>query len=227
MASIRTLLVDDHVLFRKGLASLLVSKGIEIVGEASNGVEALERAKELMPDLVLMDIRMPVVDGICATRMIKQELPFVKVVILTVSDDDNDLFEAIKAGAHGYLLKNMEPDELVTLLEGAFRGEAPITRATATKILAEFALQAQRDPVPTALRTTLTARETEVLQLVANGTCNREIANALCISENTVKNHLRNILEKLHLDNRVQAVAFALRQGLIQDPARDGSAQAS
>ncbi|MHB1132375.1 MAG: response regulator [Chloroflexota bacterium] len=223
MGPIRTLLVDDHVLFRKGLSCLLASRGIEVVGEASNGAEALAQARDLMPDLILMDIRMPVSDGLAATRAIKQEMPYVRIVMLTVSDDDSDLFQAIKAGAQGYLLKNMEPNELFSMIEGTFRGEAPISRSMATRILAEFASQAQRQQGPVPIRSALTTRETEVLQLVANGAANRDIAGQLCISENTVKNHLRNILEKLHLDNRVQAVAFALRQGLIQDPHRPSS----
>ena len=214
--------MDDHVLFRRGLACLLSSRGIDVVGEAGNGAEALEKARESMPDLIMMDIRMPVMDGLTATRAIKQEMPYVRIVMLTVSDDDADLFQAIKAGAQGYLLKNMEPEELFEMIDGAFRGEAPISRSLASKILAEFANQAQREPGPVPVRSALTTRETEVLQLVANGACNRDIAAALCISENTVKNHLRNILEKLHLDNRVQAVAFALRQGLIHDPSRVG-----
>ncbi|MHB1005249.1 MAG: response regulator [Chloroflexota bacterium] len=224
MAPIKILLVDDHVLFRKGLASLLASRGMEIAGEASNGMEGVERARQLAPDLILMDIRMPVVDGLGATRQIKRDLPEAKVIMLTVSDDDADLFEAIKAGANGYLLKNMDPNELFELLEGTVRGEAPISRVMASRILTEFANQTRRDACPPPMHTTLTPRETEVLQLVAEGTSNREIANTLCISENTVKNHLRNILEKLHLENRVQAVAYALRQGLIQDPAPTRSA---
>ena len=227
MAPIKIMLVDDHVLFRKGLASLLASRGMEVVGEASNGVEALEAARELRPDLILMDVRMPVLDGLGATRLIREELPGSRIVMLTVSDDDHDLFEAIKSGAQGYLLKNMEPDDLFEMLEGTFRGEAPISRSLASRILAEFANQAHRDPGPAPLHSTLTARETEVLQLVASGTSNRDIANSLCISENTVKNHLRNILEKLHLENRVQAVSYALRQGLIQDPAQVGSPSGS
>lgn len=222
MGPMKTLLVDDHVLFRRGLACLLSGRGIDVVSEASNGVEALEKAREYMPDLILMDIRMPTMDGLSATRAIKQEMPYVRIVMLTVSDDDADLFQAIKAGAQGYLLKNMEPEELFEMIEGAFRGEAPLSRSLASKILAEFANQAQREPGPIPVRSSLTARETEVLQLVANGAGNRDIAASLCISENTVKNHLRNILEKLHLDNRVQAVAYALRQGLIQDPTRIG-----
>jgi DNA-binding NarL/FixJ family response regulator len=224
MAPIRTLLVDDHVLFRKGLASLLTLRGLEIVGEACNGQEAFEMARELKPDLVLMDINMPMLDGIAATRLLRSEMPSLKIVILTVSDEDGDLFQAIKAGASGYLLKNMEPNELFDMLEGTFRGEAAITRALAAKILAEFSQQAQRQPVASAPRSALTARETQVLQYVAQGACNREIAGSLCISENTVKNHLRNILEKLHLPNRVQAVAYALREGLIHNPADPGKA---
>lgn len=224
MAPIRTLLVDDHVLFRKGLASLLAHHGIEIVGEAGDGAEAVRRARELAPDLILMDLKMPVCDGLAATRAITQERPESRIVVLTVSDDDADLFEALKAGAKGYLLKNMEPDDLVELLRGVFRSEAPLSRAMAAKLVAEFAEQSQPGRAVAAQRTTLTPRETEVLQRVANGASNREIAVALCISENTVKNHLRNILEKLHLDNRVQAVAYGLRQGLIKDPSRSPSA---
>jgi DNA-binding NarL/FixJ family response regulator len=196
---------------------------MEVVGEASNGMEALEKARTTSPDLILMDIRMPVVDGLGATRLIKKEMPEAKIVILTVSDDDHSLFDAIKAGAQGYLLKNMDPGELFDMLEGTLKGEAPISRSTASRILAEFASQANREVPQAAVHSELTPRETEVLQLVANGTSNRDIANALCISENTVKNHLRNILEKLHLENRVQAVAYALRQGLIHDPARTAS----
>lgn len=200
---------------------------MEIVGEAGTGREAVDKARELSPELVLMDINMPVMNGIAATRQIRQEVPSAKVVVLTVSDDDQDLFQAIKAGAHGYLLKNMEPTALFEMLEGTFRGEAPITRSLAARILAEFANQAQHQQRSAPPRNALTVRETQVLQLVAKGACNREIATELCISENTVKNHLRNILEKLHLENRVQAVAYALREGLIQNPAYSAPATGS
>lgn len=216
MEPIRVLLVDDHVLFRKGVASLLAqTKDLQVVGEAGNGEEALEKAKELMPDLVLMDIYMPDCDGLTATRWIKEALPYIKIVILTVSEEDQTLFEAIKSGAQGYLLKKIEPQELFEMLRGVSRGEAPISRATAAKILNEFARQAKRGPEQPLPEERLTQREQEVLELLTKGATNKEIAQALHISENTVKNHLKNILEKLHLENRVQAVAFALQKGLI------------
>lgn len=214
---LRILLVDDHALFRAGIASLLASrKGLEVVGQAVDGQEALEAARQLKPDLVLMDLHMPGVNGIEATRNIRSELPQVKVVMLTVSDRDQDLFEAIKNGAHGYLLKNLEPEELFDYLAGVSRGEAPLSRTMAAKILSEFASQASRtrEPSPSQPSGDLTAREREVLRLVASGATNKEIAAALTLTENTVKNHLRNILEKLHLENRVQAAAYALKMGL-------------
>lgn len=218
-APLRVLLVDDHALFRAGIASLLASRpGMEVVGEAQNGREAVDAARSLLPDIVLMDVHMPEVDGIQATRLISTELPQVKVVMLTVSDQDRDLFEAIKSGAHGYLLKNLEPEELFDYLAGISRGEAPISRAMASKILNEFASQAAR-PKPQEQSEPgedLTPREKEVLRLVAAGSTNREIAAALTLTENTVKNHLRNILEKLHLENRTQAAAYALKKGLTK-----------
>ena len=219
MEQMRVLLVDDHVLFRKGLANLLASRdGIEVVGEAGDGQEALEKARQLMPDLILMDIQMPVCDGLQATQLIKKELPYVKIVMLTVSDDDKSLFDAIKAGAQGYLLKNLEPEDLFAMLAGVARGEAAITRRMASKILNEFAeLSRRAEPVPVAApANNLSAREKEVLELVVKGATNKEIAATLCITENTVKNHLRNILEKLHLENRVQAAAFAVREGIVK-----------
>jgi DNA-binding NarL/FixJ family response regulator len=161
---------------------------------------------------------MPGWDGLKATRLIKEEMPYVKIVMLTVSDDDQDLFEAIKSGAQGYLLKNLEPEELFELLRGVYRGEAPVSRLTAARILDEFArLAPQESRVPIAGED-LSLREKEVLQLVAQGATNKEIASQLFIAENTVKNHLRNILAKLHLGNRVQAAAYALRQGLMGRP---------
>ncbi len=216
-APLKVLLVDDHALFRAGIASLLASRGtVEVVGEAQDGGEAVEAARRLKPDIVLMDVHMPKVDGIQATRMITAELPEVKVVMLTVSDQDKDLFEAVKSGAHGYLLKNLEPEELFDYLAGISRGEAPISRSMATKILNEFASQAGKARAPEATEPSevLTPREREVLKLVASGATNKEIATALTLTENTVKNHLRNILEKLHLENRTQAAAYALKKGL-------------
>jgi two-component system nitrate/nitrite response regulator NarL len=219
MEPIRVLLVDDHLLFRSGLASLIDPlEDMEVVGEAGDGREALERARELMPDLILMDIQMPGWDGLKATRLIKEEMPYVKIVMLTVSDDDKDLFEAIKSGAQGYLLKNLSSEELLEMLRGVYRGEAPISGLTAARILDEFARLAQKETWVPNSGESLTPREREVLQLVAQGATNKEIASQLFIAENTVKNHLRNILAKLHLQNRVQAAAYALREGLIGNP---------
>jgi DNA-binding NarL/FixJ family response regulator len=212
LEKMRILLADDHILFRKGLAQLLNSQpDFQVCGEAGDGVEASEQARELMPDLILMDINMPRCDGREATRRIKAELPYVVIVILTVSDDEQDLFTALKNGAQGYLLKKMDPEDLFAQLRGLSRGEAPLSRLLASKILHEFT----RVPSPaTEPDRELTAREQQVLQLVAQGRTNREIADKLVVSENTVKNHLRNILAKLHLENRVQAAAYALREGI-------------
>jgi len=217
MKPIRVLLADDHSLFRKGLASLLSSdKGFKVVGEAQDGTEALNKAKDLKPDLILMDVYMPGGNGLEATRQIKEALPSVKVVILTVSEEDKNLFEAIKCGAHGYLLKKIEPRDLFEMLRGVFRGEAPISRATAAKILNEFAAQAHRatEEMP---EEKLTPKEREVIELLTKGSTNKEIGNKLGITENTVKNHLKNILDKLHLENRVQAAAFALERKMNRE----------
>lgn len=219
MERISVLLADDHALFRDGLVSLLsMQEEIEVAGIANDGQEALEKARELVPDLILMDIKMPRMNGLEATRLIKEEMPHIRIVMLTVSEDDHDLFEAIKNGAEGYLLKTINAQELVDLLKGVFRGEAPISRTMARKILHEFALRSRR-PEPEAItRDDLSRREVEVLQLVSEGSTDKEIAARLCISPRTVKNHMHNILDKLHLQNRVQAATYALRQGLIQQP---------
>jgi DNA-binding NarL/FixJ family response regulator len=212
----RLLLVDDHTLFRKGLGSLLAhEKGFTVVGEARDGAEAVRKAQELQPDLVLMDIHMPGTGGLEATREITAALPSTRVVILTVSEEDKDLFAAIKGGAHGYLLKSIEPEKLFALLRGVFRGEAPMSASTAAKVLKEFAARAAGQPEP-AVGEDLTAREREVLELLVSGRTNKEIANALGIAENTVKNHLKSILAKLHLQNRVQAATLALQRGLVR-----------
>jgi DNA-binding NarL/FixJ family response regulator len=216
---LRILLVDDHVLFRKGVAALLARRPeMEVVGEASDGLEAIGAAREMLPDVILMDIHMPNCDGLEATRVIKRELPYVKIVILTVSDDEQNLFEAIKSGAQGYLLKDLEPTKLYDLLESISRGEAPLSGILAAKILKEFArTNADPEPAPVIIDE-LTDRETEILQLVVDGLTNKEIAASLFIAENTVKIHLRNILEKLHLQNRIQAAVYAVRQGLVNEP---------
>ena len=217
MDRLRILLVDDHDLFRKGIARLIDSQpDFQVVGEARDGRDALEKALALEPRVILMDIEMPNWNGTEATRRIKAEMPNVAIIMLTVSDDDQNLFAAIRAGASGYLLKSVKPDELFRSLRGAVRGEAAISPILAAKVLAEFARLDQSVPIPRTVDG-LSPRETEVLGLVSRGYTNREIGDSLHIAENTVKNHLRNILDKLHLNNRAQAAAFAVRHGLIQD----------
>lgn len=221
MEPMRILLVDDYILFRKGLRALLDAQpDFEVAGEAENGQEALAQAQKLMPDLILMDIAMPVCDGLEATRRILAQMPYVKIVILTVAEDDLSLFEAIKSGAYGYLLKKLEPDELFEMLRGVSRGEAPISRYMASKIMREFSQLAQESE-PKSETQQLTDREREVLQLVAQGLSNKAIADKLVVAENTVKNHLKNILTKLHLENRVQVAVYAAQQGWVNEPKQD------
>ncbi len=212
----RLVIADDHTLFRDSLRSLLTARDFEVVGEASTGVEAVDQAKRLQPDIVLMDLAMPEMDGLAATRLISAELPQVKVVILTASSDDDDLFEAIKSGAEGYLLKDLEADQFVALLQGAARGEPALTPLLARKLLTEFAKP--RATAPTAKDPdALTTREMEVLETMVEGvTSNRALAKRLGVSENTVKFHVRNILDKLHLHNRTQVVSYALRHGIVE-----------
>jgi DNA-binding NarL/FixJ family response regulator len=212
---LKVMLVDDHVLFRKGLASLLDAQpNIKVIGEASNGLEAIELTKVLQPDLIMMDINMPKCDGIQATRVIKQILPQTKIVMLTASEDDQYLFEAIKIGAQGYLLKDLELYQLLDLLESISKGEAILSSAMATKIFRELSHEKHNEKQPDEVPDELTERETTILKYVAQGLMNREIAETLSISENTVKIHLRNILEKLHLKNRIQAAVYAVREGI-------------
>lgn len=211
---LRVLLVDDHSLFRAGVASLLRAWGLEVVGQASDGLEALEQARTLHPDVVFMDIKMPRRNGLEATRAIKAEMPETKIVMLTVSDDDADLFEAIKSGAEGYLLKNLREDEFASLLSRLQQGEPIISPALAQKLLREFARLRDARKEPGADHE-LTEREKEVLTLVAQGATNKEIAASLYISENTASFHMKNILAKLHLRNRAQVVAWALEHGFL------------
>jgi DNA-binding NarL/FixJ family response regulator len=214
--TMRILIADDHALFRDGLRSLLEARGIEVVGEARNGREAIELARRYHPDIVLMDLTMPEVDGLTATRAVSTELPAVRVVILTASDDEADLFEAVKSGAQGYLLKNLEANEFFEALESVMQGEPVLTPHLARRLLQELARgQASRE------HGSLTDREREILELLVQGiTSNRELAERLFISENTVKYHLKNIMAKLHLDNRAKVVAYALRTGLVKLPGR-------
>ena len=215
----RILIADDHALFRDGLRSLLTASGHEVIAEAKNGREAVQLAKQNRPELVLMDLSMPELDGLAATKLLTADLPEMKVIILTASDDDANLFEAIKSGAQGYLLKNLEADDFFSMLDKASRGEPALTPALARKLLQEFAKQ----PEPAAARATgedpdaLTSREREVLELMVEGvTSNRRLAKRLGLSENTVKFHVRNILDKLHVHNRAQVVAYALRNRIVE-----------
>ncbi len=209
----RVLLADDHALVRAGFASLVRAWGAEVVGQAANGIEALQLARRLRPDVILMDISMPEVDGLEATRLIKAELPDVRIVIVTVSEDDEHLFEAIKSGADGYLLKDMPAGELERTLRAVEAGELALSKGLAAKILDEFGRLAREGPAKAGNE--LTPRERGVLQLVAEGATNREVAAKLYLSEHTVKFHMRNILSKLHTRNRAEAVAYAVRSGLV------------
>ncbi len=217
---IRTLIVDDHALFRRGLEIVLASESdIEVVGQAGDGTEAVERASEALPDVVLMDVRMPRSSGIEACRAIKDVAPSAKIIILTMSDEEEDLFEAIRAGASGYLLKDIPLDEVSEAVRAVYGGQSLISPAMAGKLLTEFAALAKRDqdaPPQQLPAPKLTDREMQVLKLVARGMNNRDIAKELFISDNTVKNHVRNILEKLQIHSRMEAVMVAVREKLIE-----------
>jgi DNA-binding NarL/FixJ family response regulator len=215
----RVVIADDHALFRDGLRSLLEARNIDVVGEARNGREAVAQAREQRPDIVLMDLTMPEMGGLEATRLISAELPEVNVVVLTASEEDADLFEAIKSGAEGFLPKNLEAGPFFALLEGVMQGQPALTPGLARKLLSEFAHPVAK-PAERPVEG-LTEREREVLELLVQGvTSNRELADRLFVSENTIKYHLRNILNKLHLQNRAQVIAYALRQRLVEPPER-------
>jgi two-component system NarL family response regulator len=219
---IRVLIADDHALFRRGLEMVLEEEDdIDLVGQASDGTEAVSVAGESLPDIVLMDIRMPKISGIEACRAIKDLAPSAKIVMLTISDEEEDLFEAIRAGASGYLLKDIPLDEVAEAVRSVHGGQSLINPSMAGKLLSEFATLAKRDAeeeerVQHVAAPKLTDREMEVLKLVARGMNNRDIAKELFISENTVKNHVRNILEKLQIHSRMEAVMIAVRQKLIE-----------
>jgi RNA polymerase sigma factor (sigma-70 family) len=215
MNPLRIMLVDDHILFRKGLARLLDAQpDFEVVGEAADGEEGLEAVETLRPDVVLMDLRMPTCDGLEATRRIKQAFPDVRVVMLSVSEDDQDFFSAIRCGADGYLVKDLRPEGLFQELRGLAQGEAPLSRTMTSKLLRQLARQGSM-VVPQISSDLLSPREQEVLALIVEGLTNREIAAELGIAVNTVRNHVRSVLEKLKVRNRVQAAVYAVRAGLV------------
>jgi two-component system NarL family response regulator len=212
---IRILVADDHALFRQALRAVLGDEeDIELVGEASDGEEAVRMATDLAPDVVLMDVRMPKLAGIDAARQISAALPAARIVMLTVSDEEEDLFEAIKAGASGYLLKEVDPGEIADAVRQVNAGHSLLSPVVASKLVSEFAAMSKRADEK-AMRPALTGREVEVLGLASDGLTNRQIGRRLGISENTVKNHIRNILEKLHLHSRMEAVLYAVREELI------------
>lgn len=210
----RVLVADDHSLFRDGIISLLEAAGFDVVGQVGDGQAAVEATLRLRPDLVLLDINMPHLSGLEALRLIKKELPETHVVMLTVSDEDADLFEAIRSGAQGYLLKSLNADEFLGMLGGLQRGEAAMTRQTTARLMKGFSEPSFRQAKPAD---SLTQREIELLKLVAQGMANKTIAQTLSISVNTVKYHMKNIMQKLDVQSRTEAVTYAIQAGLI-DP---------
>jgi two-component system NarL family response regulator len=224
------MLVDDHPLFLKGMNNLLATEGIHVVGTAGDGFEAYSLAQTLSPDVILMDIQMPHCDGLEATRMIKAEMPHIQIVMLTVSEDDAHLFEAIRIGAAGYLLKNLDADDFFNLLAGLERGEAALSPGLATRLLEEFVHQARRTDAPQRAEQPelddtpagdgdeerLTARQIEVLTLVAQGRTYKEVGAILSLSEPTIKYHMGEIVRRLHMKNRAEVVAYARRIGLAR-----------
>jgi two-component system NarL family response regulator len=217
--ALKTLLVDDHPLFLEGLKNLLTLRGIEVVGTAGDGMEALEKARTLHPEIILMDIQMPKLDGLAATRLIKAELPDVKIVMLTMSAEDEDLFEAIKNGARGYLLKTLDVDEFFSLFLGLARGEVPLSPGLASRVLEAFARQAmESEPIkPWEAKTeALSGRQVQVLTLVAQGLTYKEVGAKLCLAERTIKYHVGEIIERLHLENRAQAIHYAKGMKLVK-----------
>jgi len=210
--SLRFLVVDDHALFRDGMVSLLKAGGMQVVGEAQNGFEAVNEAARLKPDVILMDIDMPVMNGIEATRKITDSLPDVQVVMLTVSQEDHKLVDALRAGAKGYLLKSLNSDEFIKLLRGLEKGEPPIPSSVTLRLMNYIAQQSG----PSEVRNdNLTEREVELLGYLGLGLPNKLISEKLGVSDNTVKYHIKNILQKLNISNRAEAAAYAVRHNLI------------
>jgi len=213
---VKVLLADDHDLFREGLCRMLEpGKGINIVGEAKNGLEVVKKARELLPDVVLMDIKMPKIDGIKATYQIKKDCPSVEVIVLSMYEDYEHLFRAIKAGASGYLLKDSSVDEVVRVIKAASKGESLLDPTLARKILNEFTVLKSEDETSESPFCNLTERELEILKSLASAKTNRQIAKSLFITEKTVKNHISNIYRKLQVNTRTEAMLKAVKLGLI------------
>ncbi|HUJ55458.1 MAG TPA: response regulator transcription factor [Gaiellaceae bacterium] len=213
--ALRVLLVDDHDLFRTGLRNLLEEQGLEVIGEAASGAEAVAHVRDLTPDVVVMDLNMPGMGGVEATRHIAEVSPLTRVVMLTISDEDNDVIDAILAGACGYLLKDASIQDLVAGIRSAARGESLISPHIAAKVLQQIRATSAQPEIERMIRAELSEREIEVLKLIANGKDNAVIAAELHISPKTVKNHISNILMKLQIDNRIQAAVYAVRSGIV------------
>lgn len=217
----RILLADDHALFREGLAGIISAQpDMDVIGEASDGLEAVVMAQELKPDLVLMDVQMPTLDGIEAARQIRENLPLTTIVMLTVRDDDEKLFAALKNGAQGYLLKDIHSKEMLAMLRSALRGEAALSPRMAGRVLGEFRRISTDHPAPPWTDdqepVELTRRELETLTIAARGASDKEIADEMCISVHTVKSHIRSVLAKLHVNSRRDAARVAKTKGLLQ-----------
>jgi DNA-binding NarL/FixJ family response regulator len=213
--SLRVLIVDDHDLFRTGLRNLLEEQGVQIVGEAASGAEAVKIVRDLAPDVVVMDLNMPGMGGVDATRHITSIAPLTRVVMLTISEEDSDVMDAILAGACGYLLKDSSIQDLMAGIRAASRGESLISPNIAAKVLQRIRATSTQPEIANQIRAELSDREIEVLKLIANGKDNAVIANELHISPKTVKNHISNILMKLQIDNRIQAAVYAVRSGIV------------
>lgn len=225
MEAIRVLLADDHTLFRRGIATMLEQMpGVEVVGEAANGTDAITLANELVPDVILMDIKMPGQSGIDATRAILKENPHIGVILVTMFDDAESVFAGMRAGSRGYVLKEAEPEELRRAVEAAHRGEVMLCPVIARRVIEHFAADPQQLPRPLTYEQ-LSQRELQVLQLAADGLSNRDIAQRLVISEKTAKNHIANIFSKLNVNDRTQAVIQALRIGLVTMSRADDAAE--
>jgi DNA-binding NarL/FixJ family response regulator len=212
---LRVLLVDDHDLFRTGLMSLLVEEGVQVVGEAADGESALRLVRDLVPDVVVMDLNMPGLTGVEVTREISLTSPLTRVVVLTISADNSDVVEAVMAGACGYLLKDSSIHELIAGIRAAAEGESLISPQIAAQVLQALRFQSARSGTAEATQAKLSDRELEILKLIANGTDNAQIARELFISPKTVKNHISNILMKLQIENRIQAAVYAVRSGIV------------